>query len=464
MPFRPSFSLPFHGLQRRNHHLCRSVPTSPVYIVSAGYGAGGKFRFSVSSGGRKFRSYPLSLPDEGVYLVYGNRALQVAALPCENRKCCNSPICRCDTRTPGLTSTTQNGLGQNQNQAPYIKSVLTRKPCCNCLSNWLELYQASQAADRLGMQFLYHPKTLTWANLLDHQAYHYDSMLVEEKRHARWSRNGIRPRSSPSGDSSYIIDWMREAWTEFADKECCSAGNFMPLSKDRDCGDGNSDIDDASDHEGRRAVEKDDSSDNDTDSGWDVVDIPCEIKTEVKTTQTASSPQEPSKCDSDEYDLIEDLIEVEFPKLRKTIDTVVDAKPGAISLSSPSKMEPSSVPTDSTLDDDNDAPPVPVITPPKDMTMARELERPATTRESLASSLLSHASIQEEEEEEEGPELAPELEWCELSSSSPTEKALRRTLSQSWSIVAHPQPAYLSWHQDSYLSASAHLPTTWLFV
>lgn len=323
-----------------SHHgliACKAIPCQPVTVVAVCYGLDNQLQIDVISGSNKHRSLNLDLPDEGVYLIYKNRALQIAAPACDQRKCSTSHLCRCNTPVFSNTS----NLGRQQNTKKRATTWSMWKPCCDCLFNWLRLYQATEAANRLNLQCLQHPRTLTLANLDDHQTFSYDSELEEESFKSNRNGNSPMPINSKLACSARRFEWMCDAWNDFI-----SCGYYQPRS-----------ITALSDYEDENHSELCSSAGQDnsgSDSDWDDLDIPCE--------PTSAS----SQSDYDDYDLIEDLIDEEFPKLRKPkpTDTCATLKP---------TVEPASLATnDSGFDEDETS--APAIIPPKDMTVGQGMQ------------------------------------------------------------------------------------------
>ncbi|KAI0117600.1 hypothetical protein F4776DRAFT_273225 [Hypoxylon sp. NC0597] len=322
-----------------SHHsliACKAIPHQPVTVVAVSYGLDNQLQNEVISGNNKHHSPNPDLPDEGVYLIYKNRALQIAAPPCDQRKCNTSHLCRCNTP---VFSNTRN-LGRQQNTKKRATTWSMWKPCCGCLFNWLRLYQATEAANKLNFQCLQHPRTLTLANLDEHQTFSYDSELEEEP--FRSNRNGNSPMSinSKSCCSARRFEWMCDAWNDFIKCGCCKPRSVTALS----------DYEDEEHSECCSSAGQDNSG---SDSDWDDLDIPCE-------TASASS-----QSDYDDYDLIEDLIDQEFPKLRKT-------ELFSIRATRPPKVEPTFLVMDDSSFDEEDTP-APVIIPPKNMTVGKGL-------------------------------------------------------------------------------------------
>ncbi|KAI2639502.1 hypothetical protein GGS26DRAFT_271142 [Hypomontagnella submonticulosa] len=316
-----------------SHHgpvACQAIPSEPTTVIATSYSTDSQLRNSIISGSDKHCSLDSDLPDEGIYIIHKDRALQIAAPPCEKRKCCNTSLCRCDV---ACLSTGSPSLGYQSLKRRALTWAMS-KPCQGCLFNWLRLYQAAEAAHRLGMQFLQHPRTLTWASLYDHQGFHHDAELAEQSVHS--SNNGEHPKSiDPSGDScpTRMFEWMKETWSDFVESECCKPGSITALPEDGDNG-----ADESCTSSLSISSETSSSSDSDSDSGWDDTDVP------YKPAASTSIPSE--------YD-----------------DTT--------SLRSGSEQPHPTVEYESS--DEDDAPP-PVIIPPKNMVIAQALRAPRGPR------------------------------------------------------------------------------------
>ncbi|KAI1643402.1 uncharacterized protein F4817DRAFT_254428 [Daldinia loculata] len=315
------------------HHgrvACKATPSRSVAVVVASYGSDGQLRTTIISGISQQRSLDLDVPDEGVYIIYQDRAIQIAAPPCDKRKCNASHICRCDTPQFSV----KGSLFSRHSIKRRVVAWPVWKPCLCCLLNWLRLYQAAEAVNRHNLQFLRHPRTLTWTSLYGHQAFHYDAELEERSVRSNYNGTSNRPTNPKSYCPPRVFEWMKETWSEFVDSGCCKPRSITTLS----------DNEDGTYNESVFTKEQDGSE---TDSDWDDLDMPC-----VPSSTSDNTSNE-------DYDLIDDLIEKEFPMLRKS-DTTISTK-GDLPYSSKKDNGP-----DEERDD-----PAPVVIPPKNMTMAR---------------------------------------------------------------------------------------------
>ncbi|KAI2601787.1 hypothetical protein GGR54DRAFT_53904 [Hypoxylon sp. NC1633] len=322
-----------------SHHgrvACKAIPSRPATVFGASYGVNGQLESSVLSVGNKtYRT--LDLPEEGIYIAYQDRALQIAAPPCDQRKCIISHICNCDahqlstrSRFPG-----RHGLKRKALSWP------TWKPCKECLFHWLRLYQAVEAGHKLGMKFLQHPRALTRVTINDHQAFYYDDELEEALVCSNDNGTIVRSTSTKSCCPQRLFEWMTDSWSDFTKIGCHKRGSITTLP-------------DLGDEYPSKNCLGNKIEDPDNDSEWDDLDIPC-----TPSNQSGHGGPE-------DYDLIDDIIEEEFPKLQKS----GSPKTCAIASATP-KAEPSpQIPDDDSCDEDDS--PVPVIIPPKNMMIARD--------------------------------------------------------------------------------------------
>ncbi|KAI1213415.1 uncharacterized protein F4807DRAFT_410994 [Annulohypoxylon truncatum] len=317
---------------------CVGVSSRPITVVATSYAVDGQLRNKVIAG--KKRSYNVDFPDEGVFVIYRNRALQIAAPPCDQRKCNISQICRC--HNPRLS--TQGALLHHHASKGGAVRWPTWKPCSHCLFNWLHLYQATEAANKFNMKYLQHPRSLTLATLHGEEAFYYDGEI--EEQHVRSESNGNTGRSTNLKYScpSNVFEWMTDAWNEFRECSCCNSASITALS----------------DYESDAPNEDYSSSDQgklDNEWDWDDLDIPC------KRTRTSSVSE------FEDYDFIEDLVDKEFPKLRKRNAASIDAGHRSKAETYSSSVDDG----DSSVEDDD---PAPVIIPPKNMAVGQGLRTP----------------------------------------------------------------------------------------
>ncbi|KAI0849341.1 hypothetical protein F5Y00DRAFT_261479 [Daldinia vernicosa] len=320
---------------------CKSTPSRSVAVVVASHGSDGQLQTTIISGINQQPGLDLDVPDEGVYIIYQDRAIQIAAPPCDQRKCNASNICRCDITQFSV----KNSLPSRHNIKRRIVAWPVWKPCLSCLVNWLRLYQAAEAANRHNLQFLRHPRTLTWTDLHGHQAFHYDAELEERSIKSNYNGTFNRPINPKSSCPPRVFEWMKDTWGEFVDSGCCKPRSIIALP---DSGEITYD-------ESRLAKEQDSLE---IDSDWDDLDMPW-------------GPNISDDTANEDFDLIDDLIENEFPKLRRSSPTI------------PTELDTPRPTTEDNNPDEERDDPAPVVIPPKNMTMTQlfktetELRRPS---------------------------------------------------------------------------------------
>ncbi|KAI1412966.1 hypothetical protein F5Y13DRAFT_162208 [Hypoxylon sp. FL1857] len=307
---------------------CKAIPSQPATIIATYYGADGQLRNDIISSNSKQRLSNPDLPDEGIFILYKNRGLQIAAPPCDQRRCATSELCRCDN--PQVS--TQDHLACRQNQNRRRVHWPKWKPCRECLFNWLRLYPATEAANRLGMKCLKHPRTLTLMDPNDQQTFSYDSDVEDD---ICSNRNGTAIGSvyGKASCPAHLFGWMSDSWNDFINCGCCKTGSITALSDNED------------EYDSEYYPNAEETSEED-DSDWDDLGIPC-----VPTSTSSQSEDE-------DYDFIDDIIKEEFPKSR--------------SASSIHKESPSAV--KDTIPEEEEDLPAPVIIPPKNMTIGKELK------------------------------------------------------------------------------------------
>ncbi|KAI5855611.1 hypothetical protein GGS23DRAFT_442179 [Durotheca rogersii] len=493
-----------------NHVACRALPQLPVTVIAAAYdgrdGLEGELRFHVITGGYKYlcNAGDVGLPEdeEGVYILYQDRALQVAGPMCDQRRCCASHVCACYDASATLplttiTTTMMHNWTTAEHQQYHRQRLLVAKgdrllaqhrhrqlrarlagrigrigsvaygkktasllpprgPCRACLANWTCVQAAAEAARDLGLLLLRHPRPLTRTGLLGRRGFHFDGALaLAEGRcddvghghghgysygHQEWmGRHGAgvgrgnegRPRAMTC--SPLVFEWMRDAWTGFvAEGEFQTrASRVMTLAEvsreeRQEINAGRSRGDEEKEDE-----EDADINDWENDWEWDTLDLLCKpekprsdtwTEMEMETFSTATTLAESGRKDDDDFDFIDDLINEEFPKLRKDNMTTTDAETTTSNLSTGAKVRAPDVPVilvslpeeeqpqkrDNTVRNEHDnseeeggggggddpALPVPVIIPPKNMAVARDLSLCAAREESERSTAAMDADVE----------------------------------------------------------------------
>ncbi|KAI1638838.1 hypothetical protein F4809DRAFT_639121 [Biscogniauxia mediterranea] len=299
--------MPFH----RGSISCGTAPSCSATVVAVTYTANNQLQSNIVTGSTP--STPFSFPNEGVYILSRNRALQIAGPPCDRRHCNFRQICLCDAdRSSNIII--ERSLSQLSRQTG---------PSHDCLVSCMHLYEATEVAYMAGMSIFAVPRTLTWASSFGYYAFRYDTDL--EENCALFSFDlSVSLKASKVG-SQLWLGYMVDGWRAFLNR-----GSYKPdcfITSIPDSGD-------------------DSGYDSASDADWDDFDIPLEGRDSKDEEE-----------ESDDFDLIDDLIEEEFPHLRKTY--------------SRNQGHASSV---EDVDIYYDAP-VPVIIPPKNMVIGRALVR-----------------------------------------------------------------------------------------
>ncbi|KAI1489881.1 hypothetical protein F5X96DRAFT_638699 [Biscogniauxia mediterranea] len=266
--------MPFH----RDSISCKTVPSCSATVVAVTYTANNQLQSTIVTGPTP--STPFSFPNEGVYILYRSRALQIAGHPCDHRHCNFRQICLCDADRS---------------------------------SNIIIEQSLSQLSRQTG--------PLTRASSFGYYAFRYDTDL--EENCALFSFDlSISLKASKVG-SQLWLGYMVDGWRAFLNRGGYKPDCFSTL------------IPDSGDDSGY---------DSASDADWDDCDIAL-----------GDRDSEDGEEESDDFDLIDDLIEEEFPHLRKTY--------------SRNRGHESSI---EDVDICYDAP-VPVIIPPKKMVVGRAL-------------------------------------------------------------------------------------------
>ncbi|KAI6087539.1 hypothetical protein F4821DRAFT_105174 [Hypoxylon rubiginosum] len=308
---------------------CKAIPSTDVTIIVAAYDADGQLRTTALSSNNQHMYDCADAPDEGIFIEYQDRALQIAAPPCDQRMC--KGLCSCDR---SYCSTKINSRQTHLNR----KKGVWWKPCHNCLVDWMRLYPAAEAAHKLGMQFLRHPRTLTSVESSDgYCSFHYDGELEEAT--IRSNHNGGRSQSAIACPEK-LFEWIMDTWNKFTASGCHKPDCVIALSD--------------SDASSKRKSSSDDSE-------WDDLDIPCKVRRQSRQVKSTG-----------EFDCINDLIEEgEFPRLRKCCSAKSVAGPREKGKANQSQADDDN--DDSSSQDGGD--PVPVIIPPKNMRIGKGLSR-----------------------------------------------------------------------------------------
>ncbi|KAI0542394.1 hypothetical protein GGR58DRAFT_510384 [Xylaria digitata] len=333
----------------------------PVTLVSVTYGTDGQLQQHVISGPKLAFFCPY---EEGFYLLYRNRGLQIAST-CDRRKCCITQVCHCAEQhqcthaniNTITTTKTENKQSPTQQLAPDYRQ--------GCLLAWLRLYEAADEIRSLRLCFLAHPRTLSWDNVFDNLAFHFDSELEEHYASTRsymYPAHTRRPfdkgvKECPRG----FIDFVKDTWREFLD---CGNHNFKPVMTLLGWGD--------------EEIRTDDT-DMDDISEWDDVDIPIHDHDHVLPNRHKQLPAPEGNSD---FGLIEDLIEEEFPWLKNTLQTPHQAEQESVKQEHCTLRDQAA--TRRKVNSNSgyvekakhvqEGLPAPVIIPPKNMLVGRGLE------------------------------------------------------------------------------------------
>ncbi|KAI8963551.1 hypothetical protein F5Y11DRAFT_143260 [Daldinia sp. FL1419] len=302
---------------------CRALWSRPTAVIAVSYGSDDLLRNVMVSGDSQQGYLDLDYPEEGIYVIFQDRAMQIAASSCDKRKCSISRICRCDVPKYSV----KRPLPSRPSFKRYLSSWSVRKPCLHCLLTWMRLYQAAEAANRFGLQFLQYPRTLTSISLFDHYTFFHDYEIEELSRQSNCNGSLNRPIEAKAHCSSRQFQWMLDAWDEFVDAKCYEPGYITAIST--------------------IGVDTEEEDVPQEDSGWDDFGFPLK-----------PAPA-PAPLDNEEYDTFDDIIKEEFPKLSKfKVPTAeeLDSIDSTIGGATPSEEQ-----------DD----PVPAVIPPKGMNMAR---------------------------------------------------------------------------------------------
>ncbi|KAH8156844.1 hypothetical protein CIB48_g11404 [Xylaria polymorpha] len=346
-----------------------------ITLVSATYGTEGHLHQNVISGPKI--TFPC-LPEEGLYILCRNRGLQIASA-CDRRKCYITQVCRCaEQERPEhghLTTLAMNARTEEQSAGYLTKRFVQDRALA-----WLNFYQAADEIRRLKLSSLAHPRTLSWENLFDNLAFHFDSELEEHYASTYSYRCAPRPvdkgaKECPRG----LLSFIRTAWQEFVDR---GDYDFRPATAfpEREDDEHSEDDEDPAYH-----------GDGDDMSEWDDADAPIHIHIDSHGDTPSTVPPVNRKKrprPEDDFDFIDDLIDEEFPRLKKTLPDPAQitktprgrpekihkanntTKPDVTSDSAKTTNNNSST---TAVGIPRDELPLPVIIPPKNMLIGRGL-------------------------------------------------------------------------------------------
>ncbi|KAI0458356.1 hypothetical protein F5B21DRAFT_500614 [Xylaria acuta] len=296
--------------------ILETMRRGPITLVSATYGTSGQLHQNVISGPKLT---VLCLPEEGLYVLCRNRGLQIASA-CDRRKCYITQVCRCTEQQhpihEHMTAVAANAGTQEQSVEHLAKKFMQDRALA-----WLNLYEAADEIRSLRLCFLAHPRTLSWDSVFDDLAFHFDSELEEHYASTHSYRCASRRvgkgvRECPRD----LLDFVRNVWQEFLDR---GDYDFRPVTtafpgRRREDDDDDDDDEDSADGE-------DAAYDGDVDdmSEWDDADAPIHLNSRSSShTPRSIAPsinhkKRPRR--DDDFDFIDDLIDEEFPRLKKTM-------------------------------------------------------------------------------------------------------------------------------------------------
>ncbi|TRX92430.1 hypothetical protein FHL15_006597 [Xylaria flabelliformis] len=352
----------------------------PVTLVSAIYSTDGQLHQNVISGPKPAL---LSLPEEGLYILHWNRGLQVASA-CDQRKCYMAQLCRCTEEQHNVhehISIVATNSGTKEQTANQLAKRFIR----NRALARLNFYEIADEIRSLRLCFLAHPRTLSWDNVFENFAFHFDSEL--EQHYASTSNYKRAPLSinrSVKENPQGLLGFVRDAWQEFlgrGDHDSRQTTAFPERGDDEVTEDG-----------------EDLAYDGDVDddlSEWDDAGSPIHPDYTFPSTAPRTNYKKRPRQE-DDFDFIDDLIDEEFPRLKKTMlepqATESTKRARHASIGRPEKIRKTRNTTESgitngitktnkrnsrrismTAANIHENLPAPVIIPPKNMLLARGL-------------------------------------------------------------------------------------------
>ncbi|KAI1420568.1 hypothetical protein F5Y12DRAFT_719388 [Xylaria sp. FL1777] len=335
-----------------------------ITVVSVTYGTGGQLQQNVISGPKLSFN---CLPEEGLYILYRNRGLQIASA-CDRRKCYTTQVCCCTEQRhvhANMKSTAET-RSENKSMQDIINQYWK-----GCVVARIHLHQAAEEIRSCRLCFLAHPRTLSWDNIFDNLTFHFDDEL--EEHYASIHSYGCPAHNSLSVDRGAkdcppgVLEVIYDAWRDFLD-----SGDYRVKPGMIQVARGS-----AKNNEN----DNNHTTDRDMDdiSEWDDTDTPIHVHSNDHTsTSLLNQHRDISTPDDDfDFDLIDDLIEEEFPQLKKTLQRTRPTKGGVRqNCISHRKFVPSSHKVKSSSNSNNglkkansinEGLPAPVITPPKNM-------------------------------------------------------------------------------------------------
>ncbi|KAI1282284.1 hypothetical protein F5Y07DRAFT_410858 [Xylaria sp. FL0933] len=300
--------------------------SGPITLLSVTMDIDGQLYQNVISGPKLDHE---SLLEEGVYILCRNRGLQIASSCCR-RKCYITQVCHCAEHVEGTINSSIESRGEN-----------TGKTWDKTVRNWLHFRQAAQVIVAQRLCFLANPRTLSWNKIFDDLSFHFDSEIEEYyasmKKYASKALDLLSVEQSVKECPQGVIELISDAWRDYIE-----SGDY----------DFNTNV-------GNR---------NDVFQGGE------EDATIHQTINNHTSwrPED-------------NLTEKKSPLLKKVLRISRLAKESVEHLSSPRESIPpqstdntssnSSMGTTDLSPSDDEGPPAPVITPPRNMRVGRGLMR-----------------------------------------------------------------------------------------
>ncbi|KAI1866067.1 uncharacterized protein JN550_008045 [Neoarthrinium moseri] len=205
---------------------CPGVPHAPVSIVDATLTRDNNGPFTAVYLSDTKLAATIDFPEEGIYIIYNNRAIQIAGAPCEHRACERSVLCQCKDNNPD----------DDAAKAPFFANDWDQmedfRPCTGCLLIWFRLANIKYQVQARSLKFYARPRTLTCVPYLGSLVLSYegDSELDPSL--------DLAPQEGTKNDDNnappYLLPWMLEAWDTFIQDggavASLSGNDFAPLT------------------------------------------------------------------------------------------------------------------------------------------------------------------------------------------------------------------------------------------
>ncbi|KAI1354561.1 hypothetical protein F5Y01DRAFT_330022 [Xylaria sp. FL0043] len=310
--------------------------SGPITLLSVTMDIDGQLYHNVISGPKLGFE---SLLEEGVYILCRNRGLQIASSCCR-RKCYVTQVCHCAEHVEGTINSSIESRGEN-----------TGKTWDKTVRNWLHFRQAAQAIVAQRLCFLASPRTLSLNKIFDDLSFHFDSEIEEYyasmKRYASSALDLLSVEQSAKECPQGVIELVSDAWRDYIE-----SGDY-----DFNTNVGN-----------RNDVFQSDEAD---------ATVHQTINNRASTAP-GDNHRETSRPE-------DNLTERKSPLLKKVLRISRLAKESVEHLSSPRESMPpqsadstscnSSMVTTDLSPFEDEGPPAPIITPPRNMRVGRGLMR-----------------------------------------------------------------------------------------